>query len=192
MSDDDDLKWKLGARLPQQDYVVFKTAFVEGEHPRTGQKKRFSVIDADDWVNVIAVTRDEQVVLIRQFRIGSGEVSLEIPGGIIDPGEEPMAAGIRELREETGYTGGNWRIAGRVRPNPALQRNWLWTIFAEGVERTHEPDPGPGEVVSVQLATFDEIRERLIAGDVTHALVVTAFAQLAFRADKLRVPREFR
>ena len=184
---DDDLEWRLGARMPQHEYVVFKTAFVEGEHPRTGEKKRFSLIEADDWVNVIAITRDERVVLIKQFRIGTAEVSLEIPGGMIDPGEEPLAAGVRELREETGYTGGAWRIAGRVRPNPALQGNWLWTILAEGVERTHEPDPGPGEVVSVHLASLDDVRAKLIAGDVTHALVVTAFAHLAFRAAPLRI-----
>ena len=189
---DDDLKWRLGARIPQQDYVVFKTAFVDGEHPRTSQKKRFSVIDADDWVNVVAITRDEKVVLIKQFRVGTGEVSLEIPGGIIDPGEEPLAAGVRELREETGYTGGTWRIAGRVRPNPALMQNWLWTIFADGVEQTQEPDPGPGEVISVHTVTLDEIHKKLVAGEVTHALVVTAFAQLAFRASPLRVPPQLR
>jgi 8-oxo-dGTP pyrophosphatase MutT (NUDIX family) len=186
---DDDLKWRLGARMPQQDYVVFRTAFVEGEHPRTGQKKRFSLIDADDWVNVIALTRDERVVLVRQFRVGTAEVSLEIPGGIIDPGEEPLAAGARELREETGYSGGAWRIAGRVRPNPALQQNWLWTLLADGVELTHTPDPGPGEVLTVHTASLDEIQQKLLAGEVTHALVVTAFAQLAFRTGPLRVPR---
>jgi ADP-ribose pyrophosphatase len=184
---DDDLKWRLGARIPQHDYVVFKTAFVEGEHPRTNQNKRFSVIDADDWVNVVAITRDDKVVLIKQFRIGTGEVSLEIPGGIIDPGEEPLAAGVRELREETGYTGGTFRIAGRVRPNPALMQNWLWTIFADGVEQTCEPDPGPGEVVSVHTVTLDEIQAKLVAGEVTHALVVTAFAHFAFRGAPLRV-----
>jgi len=188
---DDDLTWRLGARMPQQDYVVFKTAFVEGEHPRTGEKKRFSLIEADDWVNVIALTKDRRVVMIRQFRVGTGEVSLEIPGGMIDPGEDPIAAGVRELREETGYTGGLWQLAGRVRPNPALQQNWLWTIFAENVELTHEPDPGPGEVVSVHLATLDEVQEQLIEGKITHALVVTAFAHLAFRGQYLRAPSEF-
>jgi 8-oxo-dGTP pyrophosphatase MutT (NUDIX family) len=184
---DDDLKWRLGAHTPQQDYVVFRTAFVEGEHPRTGQKKRFSLIEAADWVNIVAITKDQRVVLIRQFRVGTAEVSEEIPGGIIDPGEEPLAAGVRELREETGYTGGSWRIVGRVHPNPALQGNWLWTCLAEGVERTHEPDPGPGEVVSVHLATVDEIQRKLVAGEITHALVVNAFAQLAFRACPLRL-----
>ena len=185
-SSDDDLKWRLGARMPQQDYAVFKTAFVEGEHPRTGQKKRFSVLEADDWVNIVAITNDEQVVLIKQFRIGSAGVSLEIPGGIIDPGEEPLAAGARELREETGYTGGSWQLTGRVHPNPALQGNWLWTCLATGVERTHEPDPGPGEVVSVHLVTLDEVHHKLLAGEITHALVVCAFARLAFRGDLLK------
>src|SRR5206468_136716 len=89
----DDLIWKLGARLPGQDYRVFRTGFVDGAHPRTGAIKRFSVLDCDDWVNIVALTPDERVVLLRQFRVGAGRVCLEIPGGIIEPGEDPCAAG---------------------------------------------------------------------------------------------------
>ena len=119
----DDLTWRLGTRIPAADYRVFKTAFVDGIHPRTGATKRFSLIEAVDWVNVIALTPDQQVVLIRQFRVGANEVCLEIPGGMVDPGETPAEAAARELAEETGYTAPRWHQLGRVSPNPAIMTN---------------------------------------------------------------------
>src|ERR1051325_5854060 len=88
----DNLIWKLGARMPGHDYRIFTTGFVEATHPRTGARKQFSLIDCADWINVIALTRDGQVVLIRQFRPGTNQVYLEIPGGMIEPGEDPCAA----------------------------------------------------------------------------------------------------
>src|SRR4051812_34321422 len=126
---DDDLRWRLGARLPGADYRIFKTGFVDGIHPRTGTTKRFSLIDAVDWVNIIALTADEQVVLVRQYRVGIDALCLEIPGGMVDPGETPMEAAVRELREETGYSGGHWKQIGTIAPNPAIQNNWLHTLY---------------------------------------------------------------
>src|SRR6187200_1493558 len=121
---DDPIEWRLGARYPGHDYKVFRTAFVDGTHPRCGTK-RFSLIEAVDWVNVIALTPDEQVVLIRQYRVGTAKVCLEIPGGMVDPGEDAATAAARELVEETGYTSSRWELLGTVAPNPAIMTNTL-------------------------------------------------------------------
>lgn len=187
MSDahDDDLVWKLGARLPGHDYHVFSTAFVEATHPRTGALKRFSLIDCADWVNVLALTTDDRVVLLRQFRPGVARVCLEIPGGMIDPGEDPIAAAVRELAEETGYGGGSYELIGKVAPNPALQRNTLYTVLARGVGPVQAATPDDGEVLAVELASLAECQRRLVAGDIDHALVMVAFAHLAFLRGQL-------
>jgi len=179
--DPDNLAWKLGARLPGHDYRIFTTGFVEATHPRTGAVKRFSLIDCVDWVNVIALTDTGRVVLLRQFRPGTNQICLEIPGGMMEPGEDPLAAAARELAEETGYTGGSLQVLGRVAPNPAIQNNALYTVLARGVTLTQAPAPDDGEVLSVETASLADCQRRILAGEIDHALVVVAFAHLALR-----------
>ncbi|HEX4419753.1 MAG TPA: NUDIX hydrolase [Kofleriaceae bacterium] len=182
---DADLIWKLGARHPGHEYRIFTTGFVEAAHPRTGAIKQFSLIACDDWVNVIALTGDAQVVLLRQYRPGIDRVCLEIPGGMIDPGEDPVAAAIRELAEETGYTGGTAELIGKVAPNPAIQNNTLYTVLVRGVTLTQPPTPDDGEVLAVETASLEDCRRKLVAGEIEHALVVVAFAHLALRTQPL-------
>lgn len=175
------LVWRLGARVPGHDYRIFTTAFVDGQHPRTGATKRFSLIDSVDWVNMIALTTDERVVLIRQYRVGAGEVCLEIPGGMVDAGETPAEAAARELIEETGYTSARWAQIGRVSPNPAIQTNHLYTFLALDAVQTSAPRPEGSEVIEVSTATLAECHAAIRDGRVDHALVIAAFAHLAFR-----------
>ncbi len=164
---------------------MFKTAFVDGTHPRTGATKRFSLIEAVDWVNVIALTPskngDERVVLIRQFRIGSASVCLEIPGGMVDPGETPAEAAARELAEETGYTAPDWEQLGNLSPNPAIQTNRLYTFLARNAVQTGAPRLEGSEVIETETAKLAECHAAIRDGRIDHALVVAAFAHLAFR-----------
>ncbi len=177
----DSIAWRRGARTPGADYRVFQTAFVDAIHPVTGVTKRFSLIEAVDWVNIIAITPDEQVVLIRQYRAGTDTVCLEIPGGMIDPGELPEIAAARELAEETGYTATRWERIGDVSPNPAIQTNRLHTFLATEAVQSAAPRLEGSEVIETETATLAECHAAIRDGRIDHALVVAAFAHLAFR-----------
>src|SRR5687768_14392899 len=110
--------WPLLDSKAIGDYRVFKVRGDSRTSPRTGALHDFFVIEAPSWVNVVAMTPDEKVVLVEQFRHGTGTVELEIPGGIMDAEDvSPVATGVRELREETGYEGSSAELLGEVYPN---------------------------------------------------------------------------
>jgi 8-oxo-dGTP pyrophosphatase MutT (NUDIX family) len=175
------LRWQIVGGADGADYRVFRTMFVDGLHPVTGAMKRFSVIECVDWVNVIALTPRDEVVLIRQYRAGTASICLEIPGGMVDAGEPPLAAAQRELAEETGYVAAHWGSLGRVAPNPAIQRNHLHCFLALDAEPSGAQHFDTSEVIAVELAPLAEVRAMIVDGRIDHALVINAFAQLALR-----------
>jgi 8-oxo-dGTP pyrophosphatase MutT (NUDIX family) len=154
---------------------VFDLVAEEHVSPRTRETLEALVLESSDWCNVIAVTEADELVMVRQFRFGSQQLELEIPGGIVDPGEEPLAAAQRELLEETGYRSPRWTSLGSVAPNPAIHRNRLHTFLAEGCVHVAEQEFDAFEDIVTELLPHAQVDALLANGTISHALVVVAF-----------------
>jgi len=176
-TDRDELIWTRVSSESGPTLPLFKVRFDEMRHPSSHYTHRCLVLEAPDWVNVVAVTEAGQLVMVEQFRYGSGAVSLEPPAGIIDAGEASLAAARRELLEETGYGGGEWRYLGAVQSNPAFIDNVCHHWLVEGVHLVQAPTPDPGEALHVRLMTQSELRAAFAAGRLKHTLAISALSR---------------
>lgn len=167
--------WRRIRSTPIADCRVFKVRRDFAEDPRDGSEHDFYCIEAPDWINVIPLTREGEVVMIEQYRHGTNEVTLEIPGGMVDEGESAMLTAARELREETGYKAEAIRLLGMARPNPAIQNNWLHTFVATGCVAHEQPQFDSSEHIGVRLVPLADIRSLIAGGTINHALVIVAF-----------------
>jgi ADP-ribose pyrophosphatase len=139
---------------------------------RSAKVHDYYVIHLADAVHVVALTPDEEVLLVRQFRAGSGRDSLEIPGGLVDPGEDPCTAGARELLEETGYAGDPPELLGTLWSNPSLLTSRISTIVIRNARLVAEPAPDHHEELTIERVPAREIPRLIRSGRIDHALVV--------------------
>jgi 8-oxo-dGTP pyrophosphatase MutT (NUDIX family) len=169
------IPWKKVGSRQVGDFRIFKMRSDICVNPRTGKEHDFYVFDTVDWVNVIAVTPDQHLVMVEQYRHGSNTVELEIPGGMMDPHEtDPVIAGARELREETGYAGEQARELGKVWSNPAIMNNTTFTVLVENCELKHSLELDSGEDLTTKLIPVGEIPKLVADGKIRHSLVVVA------------------
>lgn len=167
-------KWTLESESVVASCRVFDLVSRRCRHPSRGCEDEFFALRALDWVNVLPVTPDKRIVLVRQYRFGIQEFCWEIPGGVMDPGEDPLAAGLRELREETGYAPRRARLLAQVRPNPAILDNTCYFALAEDVEPAGELAWDEHEELEVGLFPVDEVYAMARSGEISHSLVVAA------------------
>lgn len=158
-----------------QFFRIFSVRTDTAVSPRTGEAYDFYILESRDWINIIPITPENQVVMVKQYRHGSGEVTLEIPGGIVDPGDSPQGAALRELLEETGYQAEDWAEIGSVNPNPAIFNNRCYTFLARNVKRTSNPMPDQTEDIEVVLVPLADIPAYIREGKIDHAIVIAAF-----------------
>ena len=180
---------KLGRSelLVTRIFTLFAERWVS---PRTGQEHTFAVIDSPDWVNVVALDTEGQLILIRQYRFGTAAVTLEVPGGMVDPQEDPRETAVRELREETGYRAGSIVDLGFIYPNPAIQNNKAHMFLAQDCVFEGEPELDSGEDIEIALHSLEDATLALRRGEISHALVAVALQRfLLHREGKLALGR---
>jgi 8-oxo-dGTP pyrophosphatase MutT (NUDIX family) len=167
--------WQKVRSRPLGDFRIFKLRSEVEVSPRTGREHEFYILDSVDWVNVVAVTPDQQLVMVEQYRHGSDTVEREIPGGMMDAAEtDPVATAVRELREETGYEGENARVLGRIWSNPAILSNRTYTVLIENCRLRHGVEFDSGEDLVTSLVPIVEIPKLIADEKIGHSLVVVA------------------
>ena len=178
-------EWELLESEHLQDCRILQVNRDIARSPHSGETHEFFSIESVDWVNVIPLTAEQEVVMVRQYRHGSRGVTLEIPGGMVDAGEDPGTAAARELLEETGYAGQEPVRLGAVNPNPALFGNLCHSYVVQGARQVAEIRNGGAEATVVELVPLAGIPDRIRTGEIDHALVVTAFHWWGLRAPGL-------
>ncbi|BDA79263.1 ADP-ribose pyrophosphatase [Leptospira kobayashii] len=157
---------------------IYTLASFDMELPRTQKIKTYYVLKSRDWVNVIPITKEGKILLIRQFRHGLGEISLEIPGGIVDEDgqDASLISAKRELREETGFTAKeeNYELLSKFSGNPAMFTNWSYSYIAKDVEKTDPVEFDEGEDIEILLASPEEVKQYLIEGKIHHPHMAAA------------------
>lgn len=158
------------------NFRIFELFEIERKHPGREKSGKFVVLDSPRWVNIIPVTKDNKVVFIEQYRHGIDDITLEVPGGLVESAEEPVMAAARECTEETGYVGeGMPVLIGENIPNPAFLTNKCWSYAWFGCEKTKEQKLDGHEDIRVMEIPFDDVKSMIMKGDIQHSLVLTAF-----------------
>jgi ADP-ribose pyrophosphatase len=158
--------------------ALFDVRFDDLTNPRTGERFERLVLETPDWVNVVAIDTQGLIVFVRQFRFGTSTVTLEIPGGMVDRGEDHGDAARRELVEETGYLARRWIHLGSIDPNPAIHDNAIHHWLALDAEQVGPPEPDAGEDLRVELLDPESVRTAVRQGAIRHSLVLCALAHV--------------
>jgi len=172
-------KWKTIESHRVYETPIFDLFRHHRQHPSRGRHD-FYVLSAPNWINIIPLTPSQEVVMVRQYRHGIENLTLEVPGGMVDPGEEPSAAARREMIEESGYDSAEIIEIGKVHPNPAIQGNYCFSFLARDVRMLGKPPQNGAEETEVVTVPLARIRKMIARGEITHALTIAAFSFFQF------------
>ncbi|MCK9174378.1 MAG: NUDIX hydrolase [Desulforhopalus sp.] len=177
--------WKIGETTRVFESPFFRIATAKVICPRTGITQSYYRSELSPWVNILAFTPRQEIVLVRQFRFGTEAMEWELPGGIVEDGEDPLPAALRELQEETGFVGKNAEVIGRTSPNSAIQDNDLFTILVKDAEKLAETKMDPMEDIETRLAGLDEVFAMIKDGTLRHAFTQVALMRWFLHTGRL-------
>tara|TARA_B100000674_G_scaffold44101_1_gene30619 strand:+ start:7125 stop:7673 length:549 start_codon:yes stop_codon:yes gene_type:complete len=169
-------KWEIVNKEYLNNLKIFDLYEYKIQSPYTNGKKEFNfyIFDSADWINILPITKKNEVIFVEQYRAGTDSITLELPGGMIDSGETVLKSAKRELFEETGYKSKSWKKLGFVHPNPAILNNSCHTYLAEDVECISTPQNSGSEFTKVKSIHLDKLEELIINKKITHGLVINA------------------
>lgn len=168
------LKWqKLSTRyLVKEQWATLRVDTCKLQNGAV--KDDYYVLEYPDWANAVALTKDNKIIMVRQYRYAADIISLEIPGGVLDPGESPEEGIKRELQEETGYTFDTCELIATLYPNPATSTNRTFTYLLTGGEKTHEQHLDEHEILNVEEYTIEEVKQLIAENKIDQSLHTSA------------------
>lgn len=169
-----DLHWELIESREDRAYKLFSVDIHSNRSPRTGEIHEFQILRSPDWVAVIPVTPSGELVMVRQYRHGTGELSLEPPGGLVKDGQGPEQSAREELEEETGYESEKVELLGWMHPLPALFTNRFYVYVARDAKPTGNLNPDETEEIETVLVPMEEVREYIRTGRITCGVMIAA------------------
>lgn len=184
-NDSDSSRWKRLERQPGPDLRLFKAFEDLYLNPRNQVTESMIVLSGQDAVNVIPLTTTGEIVFVRQFRFGIQTETLELPGGLMDAGENPEQAAQRELREETGYGSSDWLFLNSVGNNPVFMDSWIHHFVAGGAQLHYAPQLDPGEDISLEFLPVADVKRRLADGFFVHPHTISALCSYFLRLSSL-------
>ena len=167
-------KWQRLKSEQGPSLKIFNVRFDHMRNPRNGKTERMTVLESPDAANVVARNQEGQILFVRQYRFGIGRYTLELPGGMVEPGEPQEAAVRRELREETGVVSDHWTYLGKIPSNPVFQDSYIYHWLAEDVQIGEAPQLDDGEEIFLEWLSPETVEAELRAGHFEHPHTVNA------------------
>ncbi|MCU0821314.1 MAG: NUDIX hydrolase [Spirochaetes bacterium] len=173
-------KWIIKDKSTIFDEKLYRVKNLNCFHPVKKISYDFHIIETFNWINIIAITEDNKIIMVKQHRLGTDDLTLETVAGMIEHSEDPLEAAKRELHEETGYRESRMIFLKKTAVNPAIINNHIYFYLATGCKKVSEQKLDPAEDIEILLYSEDEVKKMIKDGTINHSIVIAALSLYLF------------